>query len=279
MTEAQQFLAAAQPQDALHALEKEVRSRPAEASLRQALVHVLAILGDWDRMLKQLGVLAEMGVTEQVTARSLEQMVVCERHRLEVMAGRKTPMFFGEPPHWVSSLVAALEQLNTDQPLAALNLTQQAFEQAPARAGQAGETTFQWLADADMRFGPIFEIVIQGNYYWVPMDQIKRMDIPAPTSVGDLVWLPVNIELLDGSELPAMLFTRYPGSDSASEGALQMSRLTEWREATAGYYLGTGQRVFTTDQGDISLLDIRSIVWDAAEETAEPAAAEGGDHG
>ena len=28
---------------------------------------------------------------------------------------------------------------------------------------------FAWMADADMRLGPVLEAVINGRYYWVPL--------------------------------------------------------------------------------------------------------------
>ena len=44
-------------------------------------------------------------------------------------------------------------------------------------------------------------------------------------------------------------------------GLLALSRKTAWDEPLEGFYTGLGQRVFTTDTGDVSLMDVRSITW------------------
>ena len=36
---------------------------------------------------------------------------------------------------------------------------------------------FAWIADADMRLGPICEAVINGRYYWLPFVHIARIVI------------------------------------------------------------------------------------------------------
>ena len=45
---------------------------------------------------------------------------------------------------------------------------------------------------------------------------------------------------------------------------IALSRKTTWEEPQEGFYTGLGQRVFTTDAGDVSLMDVRSVVWNHA---------------
>ena len=51
-------------------------------------------------------------------------------------------------------------------------------------------------------------------------------------------------------------------------GDLQtLSRSTDWRETSPGIFVGLGQRLITTDVDDFGLMDIRSILLNAAEES------------
>jgi type VI secretion system protein ImpE len=53
--------------------------------------------------------------------------------------------------------------------------------------------------------------------------------------------------------------SRYPGSETAQDTALQLSRKTEWIELAQGVVQGSGQRMLATDQNEYPLLDIRNI--------------------
>jgi protein involved in temperature-dependent protein secretion len=55
-----------------------------------------------------------------------------------------------------------------------------AFELAPSTAGTIDSAPFEWIADADMRLGPVCEAIINGRYYWLPFSHLSRVDIEAP---------------------------------------------------------------------------------------------------
>jgi type VI secretion system protein ImpE len=52
--------------------------------------------------------------------------------------------------------------------------------------------------------------------------------------------------------------TRYAGSDLA-DAQQAMARRTDWIERSPGFFVGCGQRLLTTDIGDLALMDVRSI--------------------
>jgi type VI secretion system protein ImpE len=62
----------------------------------------------------------------------------------------------------------------------------------------------------------------------------------------------------NGGESVGLIPTRYIGSVEQG-GALALAHRTEWAEPLPGFYTGLGQRVLTTDQGDLALMDIRRI--------------------
>lgn len=86
--------------DALQALKlltEQVRSRPQEARLRVFLFQLLAVLGQWERALNQLQVALELDAGMLPMVQTYREAIACEALRLEVFAGKRAPMLFGEP--------------------------------------------------------------------------------------------------------------------------------------------------------------------------------------
>lgn len=246
-------------QGALREIQDQVRKEPDKASHRVFLFQLLAVLGDWERALNQLNVLGEMEKDVWPLVHLYRGALQCEVFRAEVFAGRRKPLVFGEPPPWMALLLESLRLLNEGHHRQSVDLRDQAFAQATASAGRINDQAFSWVADADTRLGPVFEIILNGRYYWAPVTQISELSTSKPEDLRDLVWLPAQFTWVNGGQAYGLLPVRYPGSETSADPAIQMSRKTEWREIAAGIHLGLGQRMLTTDQDQYPLLDIRSI--------------------
>jgi len=156
-------------------------------------------------------------------------------------------------------------------------------ELAPATSGTLNGDRFAWIADADMRLGPVLELILNGQYYWVPFNRIASIKIEPPADLRDRVWTPVTVTVASGGEMPAFIPTRYPGAPGLADNRLKLSRATEWVDVGAETYVGHGQRVLATDIAEIALMDVRDLVLDvetpagaetAGEATADPAGGE-----
>jgi type VI secretion system protein ImpE len=174
---------------------------------------------------------------------------------------------FGEPDEWLALLIESLLVGGTSRAGQAQELRERAFELAPTSAGSLDGEKFEWIADADMRLGPVCEAVINGRYYWVPFANMSRIDLDAPADLRDVVWMPAHLQFANGGEAVAVIPTRYPGSETADDTQIQMARKTTWRETAAGVFCGLGQRILTTDAGEHPLMDVRTILIDAAAAT------------
>ena len=87
------------------------------------------------------------------------------------------------------------------------------------------------------------------------------------------MWSPAVLSLANGGEQVALIPTRYPGTEKATDPKLLMARSTEWLERPADTFLGLGQRLFATDAGEHALMDVRVVQLDGP---AEPSTAEAG---
>jgi type VI secretion system protein ImpE len=245
----------------LKRLQGEVRARPDDAKLRTYLFQLLAVQGDWQRALNQLQVSAQLTAAAIPMAQTYREAIRCEVFRGEVFAGKRTPHVLGEPPAWIGLLVDALEKLAHGHVAAAAALRAKAYEQALARGGAIDGKPFEWIADADSRLGPVCEAIIDGKYYWVPFERLANVKVDAPSDLRDIVWSGAQLTLATGAIQLALIPARYPGSETADNDALRLSRMTTWRDLGSDTYVGTGQRMWATDAGEYPLLDTREIVF------------------
>ena len=255
--------------EALSALQAAIRKSPADPKYRVLLFQLLSLMGDWERALTQLNVVSDLDATTLPMVQTYRTALKCEELRAEVFAGKRTPLLFGEPAQWAALLVQALlleAQGRTDE---AEKLHAQAFEQAPASSGKIDGQSFAWLADADVRLGPVLEAIVDGKYYWIPFGNLSVVRIEKPVDLRDLAWIPAYLTLANGGEIVSLIPTRYPGSEASAEPAIRMARKTDWQQRKDGSSIGLGQRMFATDQGDYPLLEIRSIEFDPAPEVAD----------
>jgi type VI secretion system protein ImpE len=260
---AEQALREGDAKRALESLLPLVRSQPGDARLRIFLFQLLAVLGQWQRALDQLAVVGELDAAALPMVQTYREAIACELLRREVFAGRRAPLLFGEPETWVALLIEALLREGRGEAAAGRRLRDEALEQAPASPGMLGDDTrFEWVADADLRLGPTLEVIVNGRYYWLPWSRIARVDVEPPVDLRDAVWMPVRLAFTNGGEAVGLVPTRYPDTELAAGDALALARRTEWRESPAGLMLGLGQRIVATDDGEVALMDLRSVVLD-----------------
>jgi type VI secretion system protein ImpE len=198
-------------------------------------------------------------------AQIFHPVINCEALRKGVFEGKQTPLIFGEPLEWIGLLIKAAEHIARNEFAAAAELRNRAFEAAPATSGKVDGKPFEWMADADSRLGPMLELILEGKYYWVPFCRIKRIALPAPSDLRDLIWIPAQFVWSNGGEASGHIPTRYIGSESSADGLLRLARKTEWKELAEETFIGQGQRLLATDDGEYPLLQCRIIDFATAE--------------
>src|SRR5688572_29109620 len=217
-----ELIKAGQLGSALDRLQTEIRANGAAASLRLSLVQLLCVMGQWDRARTQLQVLESLDEKYRTWVGMMGQALMGEALRREVFAGRTSPMILGEPPAWIAPLVQALSGDVT--PELAARQRAEALEAAPASAGTLNGVEFEWLADADSRLGPVIEMLMEGKYYWTPMERIKQIAVEAPTDLRHLVWLPARFTWTTGGESSGWIPSRYPGSETSTDDRVRLDR-------------------------------------------------------
>lgn len=255
----EQLLRQHDPRGALQALQEQVRAQPANPKLRIFLFQLQCVLGQWERARTQLQVLSDLDASTMPMVEMYGGALACETFRTEVFKAAKTPLVLGEPLPWMALLLQALQLEASGNFEQAAEVRGQALEQAATVPGTVDGASFEWIADADSRLGPVCELILNGKYYWVPFERFKLLTIEPPEDLRDAIWLPAHVQFANGGESVALIPARYPGSEAETDGTLQLGHKTEWTEVASGVFHGRGLRVLSTDRDEHSIADVRRI--------------------
>lgn len=259
----------------LQELQSQVKRDASSAKLRIHLFQLLCVLGRWQRALEQLQLCAQLDARALPMAQTYREAIRCEMFRAQVFEGKRTPQVMGKPPPWIGLLMEALRLDVSGPNSAAAGLRAQAMDAAEPTACSVDGVSCEWLMDGDARLGPVCEVIVNGQYYWLPLESCSGIHTEPPTDMRDLVWLPAELLLPNEGRVPALIPTRYPEPaqlDPAVADELRQGRATQWVEHGPDAWFGVGQRVWMSDVGEHPILDTRAITMGASSSGAADAA-------
>jgi len=244
------------------ALVETVRSNPADERARMFLFQLLAVAGEWDKAHTHLEALARISPDARMLATVYSMAMKAEEQRASIFAGReRMPIIRGA---WAEGLADAIMHYANDRAAEGQAARDSALDQAPDTPGELDGVRFDWITDADARFGPTFEVIVQGRYGLVAFSEVTRVQSEGPRDLRDTVWYPVQIEFREGQSVAGLLPTRYPGTELSTDLAMRMGRSTGWTTGPAGE-TGCGQHLMALAGGEeVGLLAVRSLVFGQA---------------
>ena len=247
--------------DAVASQVQEVKSHPADPSRRLFLFELLAFSGELERAAKQLAVLNYEDPAQQNAAARLHAVLDAEAHRRKVFAEGISPEFFGEPPAHLTLRLEAAGHLRLGRPSEAASLLNEANANLPHVRGRFNGAPFDGFRDADDLFAGVLEVMAQGHYYWVAIEQVVSLAANPPRFPRDTLYFPARLELAEQSGevyLPAL----YPGSHAHADEQVRLGRLTDWTETEGGLVLGAGVHDWLVGKQAVGLLECRELVCD-----------------
>jgi type VI secretion system protein ImpE len=263
MSDADELLRAGDLQGARASLVETIKRAPADQPARLFLFQLLCLTGEWDKAKTHLRALTSVSPEAQMLAVNYNMAIDAELNRQEVFAGKAPAALLVGDSAWAGDLAAALGAQADGRVEEAETRRTLAFDAAPDTPGEIDGVAFEWIADADIRFGPAFEAIIAGRWGLVPFDAVDRIESEGPRDLRDLVWLPAQVHFRTGTSVNALLPTRYPGTETDGEDALKLARGTIWREEAWGQS-GLGQHVWSLSDGsEVDLLSLRRLAFGA----------------
>lgn len=262
MATAKELLDAGQLQAAIEAVTREVKANPVDVARRTFLFELLCFVGEWDRAEKQLDVIGQQDVQSDIGTRIYRQNIAAERKRELVMTGKRLPNFILEPPGYVALQLKALSQIEAGDFAEARALLDQAAEGCPALNGSLDGEPFGNFRDADDLLNFVMEVYVQGEYIWLPLEQVRSVEIFAPAHLRDLIWTRVRIETIDDAKAftgEVFIPVLYANSHKQENEQVRLGRMTDWQQLSDEIYTGVGQRLFLAGEEDKALLEVRAI--------------------
>jgi len=250
---------------------QEVKSNPADAPKRMFLFDLLAFAGELDRAKRQIEAILTDEIPEQTAIASYRRLVEAEKLRREVFAGKARPKFLGPVPEHVELRLEALLHLSRNDVDSAVVALDKARPLTPELKGTLEGAPFSMIVDCDDLFGTVLEVLANGDYFWVPMEQIELITLQDPKYPIDLLWRPASMETTN-SRGEVFLPSLYPGSHTHTDDQIRLGRLTDWITPETGPVRGVGVHTFLLDDRDASLLEWRELVFEVA--ATEPAEVE-----
>ncbi|MFT4172418.1 MAG: type VI secretion system accessory protein TagJ [Rhodocyclaceae bacterium] len=239
----------------------DMKRQPTDVEIRWSLFEWLAVTEQWERALGQLDILCAMKPSLEPAIHMWRSLLDAECARQRVFNGQARPSFpCREALSWQGRLVDAIGHNAAGHVAAADHVRTQAMGMATSKPGCCERGAFTWMSDTDSRLGPTLEVFQEGRYLWVPFSAIDRIRIAPVKRLMDRVWLETNISLSVGTTLTGHVPARYPGSSSHSD-AVVLGNQTHWNDTGESCVAGAGQRTWMTDLGDLSIFDIREIVF------------------
>jgi type VI secretion system protein ImpE len=258
---ASELLQAGKLQEAIEAQLKEVKARPADHGKRLFLFELLSFAGDLDRARRQIDAVKYDDLERDAAVLAYRKLLDSEQARRRLFSEGLQPQFLAEPPEHVRLRLDAVNRLREKRFAEAAAVLAKASEAAPAVHGQLNDKPFTSLRDCDDLFGGVLEVMSQGNYYWLPFEQINVLAMNAPKFPRDLLWVPARLEVRDGPSGDVFLPALYPGSHTHADDQVKLGRMTDWKSDEAGPVLGVGLRMFLVDDEAVSLPEWRELVF------------------
>ena len=228
-----------------------VKADPSDQGKRLFLFELCSFAGDWERARKQIAAIDYPEPDRQLLVSSYQKLLDAEEHRNRVFSQGVMPEFLIPPPEWMFTRlqgVAALAQGNVTQ---ASEYFAQADVATPHVAATVNGNAVEEIRDCDDVFGPVLEVLVNGVYYWVPLEQVDSMTANPPKYPRDLYWMPVRLTMKDGPSGDAFVSVLYHGSTKLEDDNLRLGRGTDWSESEP--VRGSGLRLMLVGEDAIPI--------------------------
>ncbi|AJJ12293.1 impE family protein [Yersinia rohdei] len=237
----------------------KLKSKPTDIDARELLFKLYCLDGLWQKAQLQLETLVKLVPEMTKQAELYKNLVLSERLREEVLAGKRAPGSLNDSlPEWVALMQQANQRLHEGDCAQSEEIRQLALSQIPESIGETSSaSSFSWIADSDGRIGPVCEFISAGGYRWVPFAEVQLMKVSKPKNIIDLVWAPAQLTVNDKvwfGYVPA----RYPLAVGANNDT-KLGLKTEWEQLTETLYIGSGRKMFFTDQNEYALFDVEEF--------------------
>ncbi|MBL8793333.1 MAG: SciE type virulence protein [Planctomycetia bacterium] len=252
-------------QEAIASATAAVKAKPTDAEARNFLCEMLCFAGDWERLDKQLDVIAHQDPDAMVGAALFRQLLRAEIARTQFFHEGRLPDLLDQPPAAVRQALEASVMLREGKAADAAKLLAQVEEERPKVKGVCNGKAFEDFRDCDDLLAPVLEVLTStGKYYWIPVERVELIEFRAPARPRDLVWRRAHMIVRDGPDGEVYLPANYIGSSASPDEQVQLGRYTEWKGGEGRPVRGLGQRTYIVGEEGRSILELQNVTFESA---------------
>ncbi len=245
--------------EAIDAMNAEVRAHPSDPDRRAFLADLLCTVGNFERADIQLDAIAKVVPGSVPTVALVRQLIRAEQWRQQCFREGRVPEFLSLPGEPLQASLRALVALREGDVGTAAELLSAVEEQRRPLAGICNGAPFDDIRDVDDLSSSFFEVLTStGKYYWIPMEHVIRVELRPLERARDLIWRRAGMEVRGGPDGEVFLPAIY--APAPTERAACMGRVTEWSEVSP--VRGTGLRTFLVGDEPLTLPEIRELTFE-----------------
>jgi type VI secretion system protein ImpE len=258
--------------EAVAAAADEVKKHPSDTARRLLLAELLCFTGDLERADKHLDAASGGDPQSMTWIIAFRQLIRAEQARQGFHSEGRLPSFLGQPEGALRLLLEASVQTRGGDAAAAAALLEQAEAERPKVTGTCDGQAFADFRDLDDQTCCVLEVLtVKGDYYWVPFDRVESVDFRAPERPRDLLWRTAHLVVRDGPDSEVFLPALYPGAAAEADDPTRLGRATDWRGGDGAPVRGVGQRTFLVGEEARTIMELKTLAFDAPPGGAEPA--------
>jgi type VI secretion system protein ImpE len=261
--DAKEFIKAGRLAEAREQLVKDVKSSPSDTGKRTLLFQVLSFYGEWDRAERHLDALAVQDSKMETGAQIYRNLIHGERERADVLKLRRRPSLLPATPAYLESYFAAWEKVTAKKTDEAEEIFDRIDGEGPVVSGTVDGKDFTGFKDTDTFLSCFLEAIVHDRYVWVPFESIRELSVTTPKTLFDLLWIEARVTTWEGLTLNCYLPVLYPDSFLHDDDRIKLGRMTDWTPLGGSFSKGIGQHIFQVGEEEISLLEIREVLFKA----------------
>ena len=232
--EAHQLLKAGKLKEAIASLEAHLAANPGDNQGQTFLFELICFTGNFSR--------AEQQLQQLIKSDHPHSEAEIARYQNVIRAERERQAVFGEHRYPKQLVDGGLRGFR----------------------GTLNGKEFLTFSDADGRIGDKLEIFVAGEYFWIGFSDVRRLSVPQPKRLRDLLWLPAELSVVPSLQpidlhdvwLPMLTPLTWQHPDEE----VQLGQVSDWRENQFGDVAPYGIKSYLADGIDVPLAEIRKLV-------------------
>lgn len=261
MTSASQLYLEGQLEEAISAIQDDIKKDPANTSKRAFLTELLCFAGELERADKQLDIITTQEPEAAAGLAFWRQMIRAEQDRQDFFTSGKAPHFIGEPTPMITSLIKASIAIRGGEYPEAIAQIEAAEESKIGLEIKCNGEIAEDFRDLDDLTSGVLEVMANnGKYYWIDFSQINSIEFLPPSRPIDLLWRKASIDVKEGPDGEVFIPAIYSSNNgNASDALAKLGRKTEWTQDEDKPLRGIGMRAFLVGEEMKTIMDIDTL--------------------